>query len=80
MSGLDGTYDVAIIGLGPVGGTLANILGGYGIKTVILERQPIAYHLPRAVSFDDEICGSSSPLVSRTPCTRSAMLAKGWFS
>ena len=55
MSGLDGTYDVAIIGLGPVGGTLANILGGYGIKTVILERQPIAYHLPRAVSFDDEI-------------------------
>ncbi len=49
------TCDVAIVGLGPVGGTLANILGGYGIATVVVERQPAAYHLPRAVAFDDEI-------------------------
>ena len=49
------TCDVAIVGLGPVGGTLANILGGYGIRTVVIERQPAAYHLPRAVTFDDEV-------------------------
>ena len=49
------TYDVAIIGLGPVGSTLANILGQYGVKTVALDRENAADHLPRAVMFDDEI-------------------------
>jgi 3-(3-hydroxy-phenyl)propionate hydroxylase len=49
------TYDVAIIGLGPVGSTLANILGQNGIKTVALDRENTTYHLPRAVMFDDEI-------------------------
>ena len=55
MTPTDDSFDVAIIGLGPVGGTLANILGAYGIRTVVLERRPAAYHLPRAVAFDDEI-------------------------
>ena len=55
MTPADDSFDVAIIGLGPVGGTLANILGAYGIRTVVLERRPAAYHLPRAVAFDDEI-------------------------
>lgn len=55
MTPTDDRFDVAIIGLGPVGGALANILGAYGIRTVVLERRPAAYHLPRAVAFDDEI-------------------------
>ena len=55
MTPADDSFDVAIIGLGPVGGALANILGAYGIRTVVLERRPAAYHLPRAVAFDDEI-------------------------
>ena len=46
--------DVLIIGLGPVGATLANILGAFGIETLVVERQPEAYRLPRAVSMDDE--------------------------
>lgn len=49
------TYDVAIIGAGPVGTTLANFLGLLGISTVILEREEKGYHLPRAVACDDEI-------------------------
>jgi len=49
------TCDVAIIGLGPVGATLANILGQYGISTIIFERDAAPYHLPRAVAFDDEV-------------------------
>lgn len=49
-----GLYDVAIIGMGPVGSTLANCLGLLGISTIVLDRQPASYHLPRAVSFDDE--------------------------
>ena len=48
-------YDVVIIGHGPVGSTLANILGQYNISTLILDQEESAYHLPRAVAFDDEI-------------------------
>ena len=55
MSTSESNFDVAIIGLGPVGSTLANILGQYGVKTVALDRENAAYHLPRAVMFDDEI-------------------------
>ena len=47
--------DVVIVGLGPVGATLANILGQAGIPVVVLEREAAAYHLPRAVHFDDEV-------------------------
>lgn len=48
-------HDVAIIGYGPVGATLANILGARGLDVVVLEREAAAYHLPRAVHFDDEV-------------------------
>jgi 3-(3-hydroxy-phenyl)propionate hydroxylase len=47
-------FDVCIIGYGPVGASLANLLGLSGIKTVVLEREPSAYHLPRAVALDGE--------------------------
>jgi 3-(3-hydroxy-phenyl)propionate hydroxylase len=47
-------FDVCIIGYGPVGATLANLLGQSGLKTVVLEREPSVYHLPRAVSLDGE--------------------------
>ena len=48
-------HDVAIIGYGPVGATLANILGAAGLDVVVIEREAAAYHLPRAVHFDDEV-------------------------
>ena len=47
-------YDVVIVGLGPTGATLANILGEYGIDVLVLEREESVYPLPRAVHFDDE--------------------------
>ena len=46
--------EIVIVGLGPTGATLANILGGYGINVVVLEREESIYPLPRAVHFDDE--------------------------
>ncbi len=49
------THDVAIIGLGPTGAALANLLGALGLRTLVLEREGAAYHLPRAVHFDDEV-------------------------
>ena len=47
--------EVAIIGCGPVGAMLANLLGLQGISTLVLEREAAIYHLPRAVHFDDEV-------------------------
>ena len=48
-------YDVIIVGLGPTGGTLANLLALNGFSILILEREKDLYALPRAVHFDDEI-------------------------
>jgi 3-(3-hydroxy-phenyl)propionate hydroxylase len=47
-------FDVAIVGLGPVGATLANLLGLRGLRVLVLEREDEGYPLPRAVHFDDE--------------------------
>ena len=48
-------YDVVIVGLGPTGGTLANLLALNGFSILILEREKSLYSLPRAVHFDDEV-------------------------
>ncbi|EKE74357.1 bifunctional 3-(3-hydroxy-phenyl)propionate/3-hydroxycinnamic acid hydroxylase MhpA [Celeribacter baekdonensis] len=48
-------YDVAIVGYGPAGATLAHLLGQCGVKTLVLDRESAAYHLPRAVHFDAEV-------------------------
>lgn len=42
------------MGAGPAGLTLANLLGNYGIRTLLLERHPSTVGEPRAVSIDDE--------------------------
>ena len=48
-------YDVVIIGFGPTGGTLANLLALHGFSILIVEKEKSFYPLPRAVHFDDEI-------------------------
>ena len=49
-----GPWDVAIIGSGPVGLTLANLLGTMGVRTLVVERNLTTVQEPRAVSIDDE--------------------------
>lgn len=46
--------DVAVIGCGPTGATLANLLALSGISVLVVDREPAVYPLPRAVHFDDE--------------------------
>ncbi|MFI0806918.1 bifunctional 3-(3-hydroxy-phenyl)propionate/3-hydroxycinnamic acid hydroxylase [Streptomyces echinatus] len=46
---------VVIIGAGPVGVTAALLLARYGVRSLLLERHPDIYPLPRAVVVDDEI-------------------------
>lgn len=48
-------YDVAIIGYGPTGATAANLLGRFGLKVVIIERDPDIYMRARAISIDEEV-------------------------
>jgi 3-(3-hydroxy-phenyl)propionate hydroxylase len=47
-------YDVAIVGMGPVGATLANLLALRDLHVLILDREQAIYSLPRAVQFDGE--------------------------
>ena len=48
------TTQVLIIGAGPTGLTLANLLGQADVDTLIIDRKPGTVTEPRAVSIDDE--------------------------
>jgi 3-(3-hydroxy-phenyl)propionate hydroxylase len=47
-------HDIAIVGLGPTGATLANLLAQQGLHVLVLDREADVYQLPRAVHFDGE--------------------------
>ena len=48
-------HDVAIVGLGPAGAMLANLLGQAGLSVLVLDREAGIYPLPRAIHFDGEV-------------------------
>ena len=48
-------YDIAIVGYGPVGATAANLLGQYGLTTLVIERDAAIFDQPRAIGFDHEV-------------------------
>ncbi|MES2189501.1 MAG: bifunctional 3-(3-hydroxy-phenyl)propionate/3-hydroxycinnamic acid hydroxylase [Pseudomonadota bacterium] len=48
-------FDVAIVGYGPVGATLANLLVQQGLRVAVLEREGDVYHLARAGHLDAEV-------------------------
>lgn len=52
---MSATYDIAIVGYGPVGQTLAILLAKRGWRVGVFEKQPQPYPLPRAVHFDHEV-------------------------
>jgi 3-(3-hydroxy-phenyl)propionate hydroxylase len=60
------TYDVAIVGYGPVGATFANLLSSYGLTVAVVERSLDIYDKPRAIVLDHEVlrvfqaCGLAS--------------------
>lgn len=48
-------YDVAIVGLGPTGATLANLCGLQGLRTIVFELSDQPFPQPRACHLDAEI-------------------------
>lgn len=48
------SVDVVIVGAGPVGLTLANILGQQGVRTLLIEERDSLIDYPRGVGLDDE--------------------------
>ena len=47
-------YDVALVGCGPVGATLAAYLGRFGHSVVVFDRDTEIFPVPRAMGFDEE--------------------------
>ena len=47
-------YDIAVVGMGPVGAAAATLFGHAGLSVVAFERDREVYALPRAVAMDGE--------------------------
>lgn len=52
---MERSFDVAVVGGGPVGVYLANLLANAGHTICVIERDPAPYGLPRAVHIDHEM-------------------------
>ncbi len=48
------SYDVLIVGFGPVGATLANLLARRGVRAAVVDAERDVYDKPRAITFDHE--------------------------
>jgi 3-(3-hydroxy-phenyl)propionate hydroxylase len=48
------TVAILIVGAGPVGVSIANLLGVYGVETLLIDRSLDILNYPRAVGLDDE--------------------------
>lgn len=46
--------DVLIVGNGPVGATIAALLGRYGVTTLVLDKTHEVLLMPRAIALDNE--------------------------
>jgi 3-(3-hydroxy-phenyl)propionate hydroxylase len=49
------TYDALIVGFGPVGATMANLLARRGLRVGVVDAEFGIYDKPRALTFDHEV-------------------------
>ncbi|MDM0116673.1 bifunctional 3-(3-hydroxy-phenyl)propionate/3-hydroxycinnamic acid hydroxylase [Variovorax sp. J22R133] len=46
--------DILLVGLGPVGAALANLLGRYGVRVLAIDKATAIFEKPRAIALDNE--------------------------
>lgn len=46
--------DILLVGLGPVGAALANLLGRYGVRVLAIDKAAAIFEKPRAIALDNE--------------------------
>ncbi len=51
---LPSLVDVLIVGAGPVGLTVANLLGSSAVDCLLIEQRPVTSDMPKAIAVDDE--------------------------
>jgi 3-(3-hydroxy-phenyl)propionate hydroxylase len=51
---LPASVDVLVAGMGPVGATAANLLGRYGLRTLVIDKAQDIFLAPRAIVLDNE--------------------------
>ena len=72
VSRADQSYDAVIVGCGPVGATLANLLASRGLRVAAIDQAFDIYDKPRAISLDHEVmrifqaCGLADAIAPRT--------------
>ncbi len=47
-------FEVVVVGLGPVGAAVANLLGEYGVRTLVVDKERAVNQAPRAIALDNE--------------------------
>ena len=70
-------FDIVIVGLGPAGATLANLLAINDLSVLILEKEAGLYDLPRAVHFDDEVMRVFNTIGIAKSLSKKLILNKG---
>lgn len=51
---LPASIDVLVVGYGPVGATIACLLGRYGVRTLVIDKASGILMMPRAIGLDNE--------------------------
>ena len=46
--------DILLVGLGPVGAALANLLGRYGVRVLAIDKATTIFEKPRPIALDNE--------------------------
>ncbi|MBZ4415508.1 bifunctional 3-(3-hydroxy-phenyl)propionate/3-hydroxycinnamic acid hydroxylase [Myxococcus sp. RHSTA-1-4] len=54
MMSLPSKVDVLVVGFGPVGAAAASLLGGHGVRALVIDRSPELLTHPRAIALDNE--------------------------
>ncbi len=54
MAELPSKIEVLVVGFGPVGAAIANLLGRYGVRVLAVDRATEIFPKPRAISLDNE--------------------------